>query len=68
LNDRQIEIVFLAKKNYRINNKFIVEQLNVSRQTVTNDLSLLIDKGILERKGSGAGSEYIVKLTKSTNN
>lgn len=67
LNDRQIEIVFLAKKNNRINNKFIVEQLNVSRQTVTNDLSLLTNKGILERKGSGAGSEYIVKLTKSTN-
>ncbi|MEA2043661.1 MAG: ATP-binding protein [Bacteroidota bacterium] len=67
LNDRQIEIVFLAKKNSRINNKLIVEKLNVSRQTVTNDLSLLVDKGIFERKGSGAGSEYIVKLTKSTN-
>ncbi len=67
LNQRQIDIVFLAKKNKRINNKFIVSKFNVSRQTVTNDLLLLTNKKILERKGSGAGSEYIVKLTKSTN-
>lgn len=52
LEDRHIKALLFIKENGRINNNKYQELFNVFKRTVTNDLQLLIDKGLLNRVGT----------------
>jgi ATP-dependent DNA helicase RecG len=55
LNERQIKAVGFIKHNTSITNKQYQELTKCSRNTASNDLSDLIEKGILAQKGAGKG-------------
>jgi len=61
LNERQIKAVLYVKQNGSITNKEY-QKLNLcSRNTATNDLRELVDKGILKKsEKKGAGAYYVV--------
>jgi len=62
LNDRQINAVLYAKEKGKVSNKEYQTLNNCSRNTASNDLAELIEKGILISSGrKGAGSFYELK-------
>ena len=62
LNDRQIKAVIFLKENKRITNKEYQQINNCSRNTATNDLSDLVQKGLINQSNlKGAGSFYALK-------
>ncbi len=62
LNKRQIEAVLFVKEKGKISNKEYQTLNNCSRNTASNDLAELIDKGIFVSSGrKGAGSFYGLK-------
>ncbi len=61
LNERQIKAVLYVKDNGRITNKDYQKVNSCSRNTATNDLRKLVDKGILKQSGKrGAGAYYVI--------
>jgi ATP-dependent DNA helicase RecG len=59
LSERQIAAVEYAKVNGRINNKGYQDLNNISRNTASTDLSILVDKNIFKSSDiKGAGSFY----------
>jgi len=62
LNERQINAVLFAKEKGKISNKEYQTLNNCSRNTASNDLAELLEKGILISSGKrGAGSFYELK-------
>jgi ATP-dependent DNA helicase RecG len=62
LSDRQIKALIFLKENKKITNKNYQQINHCSRNTATNDLSDLIEKGfIIQSHVKGAGSFYILK-------
>ncbi|MGH2645269.1 MAG: ATP-binding protein [Chitinophagaceae bacterium] len=62
LDDRHIKALLFTKEKGRITNSEYQELSNVSKRTVSNDLQLLIDKGLLNRMGTtGKGTYYILQ-------
>ncbi len=60
LNERQIKAVLYVKQNGKITNGEYQKINNCSRNTATNDLKDLIQKGILKESGKkGAGAYYV---------
>jgi ATP-dependent DNA helicase RecG len=53
LNERQIKAISYIKKEGNITNKKYQQINNVSKRTATYELSELVEKGILRRKGEG---------------
>jgi ATP-dependent DNA helicase RecG len=65
LNDRQINAVLFTKQHGRITNGQYQELSQTSKRTATNDLKLLVEKGILMKIGvTGKGTQYILQRGK----
>lgn len=61
LNDRQIKAVMYVKEKGKITNKEYQEINRCSRNTATNDLTELVEKGIFKPSGKrGKGSFYVI--------
>jgi len=61
LNKRQIKAVMYAKEKGKITNKEYQELSVCSRNTATNDLRELIQKGVIRESGKkGAGAFYVI--------
>jgi len=61
LNERQIKAVLYVKERSKITNKEYQKINSCSRNTATNDLRELVDKGILQQSGKkGAGAYYVI--------
>lgn len=61
LNERQYKALIYIKENGNITNSEYMNLANVSRQTATRDLDLLVKLNILEKKGiTGRGTEYFL--------
>lgn len=65
LNERQIAAVEYTKTHGRITNREYVELNHVSRPTATRDLTDLVTKGILQQRGKGRGSSFILTKIES---
>lgn len=62
LNDRQLKAVEYIKENIEITNGIYQEINNVGKTTATEDLQLLVELGIIIRKGNiGRGTKYVMK-------
>ena len=62
LNDRQVKTVLFAKDKGKITNSDYQTLNNCSRNTASNDLTELVDKGLLKPSGQkGAGAFYRLK-------
>ncbi|OGU77959.1 MAG: transcriptional regulator [Stygiobacter sp. RIFOXYA12_FULL_38_9] len=62
LNKRQIKAVRFLKEKNRITNKDYQQLNNCSRNTATNDLANLLEKGLISTSNiQGAGSYYTLK-------
>ena len=61
LNERQIKAVMYVKERGKITNKEYQKLNQCSRNTATNDLKGLTQKGIIKESGKkGAGSYYVI--------
>ncbi len=61
LNERQIKAVMYVKERGKITNKEYQELSVCSRNTATNDLRELIQKGVMRESGKkGAGAFYVI--------
>ena len=61
LNNRQIKAVLYVKEKGKITNKEYQMLNSCSRNTATNDLRDLMNKGILKESGKkGAGAYYVI--------
>ncbi|MDI6895763.1 AlbA family DNA-binding domain-containing protein [Methanocella conradii] len=61
LNERQIKAVIYVKEKGKITNKEYQELSVCSRNTATNDLRELIQKGVMRESGKkGAGAFYVI--------
>lgn len=62
LNDRQVKAILFAKENGKITNSEYQTLTDCSRNTASNDLAKLVDKGLLKPSGQkGAGAFYTLK-------
>ncbi len=62
LNDRQVKAILFLKEKNRITNKDYQQLNSCSRNTATNDLANLIEKGLISTSNiQGAGSYYTLK-------
>lgn len=58
LNERQIEAIDLIKQHGRITTRDYCNLLKVARDTANRDLSSLLGKGIIKKRGSGPQIHY----------
>jgi predicted HTH transcriptional regulator len=65
LGKRQCEILRLMKDSPKITQDKLVKELNISRRTLSRDISFLISKGFLKREGGDFGGSWIVLDKKS---
>jgi predicted HTH transcriptional regulator len=60
LNERHRKAVALARASQRITNAAFQQLVGGSRRTALRELEGLVQKGVLERRGSGRGAHYVV--------
>lgn len=60
LDDRQKQIVGWVQKKGRVTRAECVSMLKVSQNTAKRDLGSLIKRGVLEQKGSGPSTYYVL--------
>ncbi len=62
LNGRQLKAVKYIKENTEITNGIYQEINNIGKTTATEDLQLMVELGIIIRKGNiGRGTKYVLK-------
>ena len=62
LNGRQLKAVQYIKENTEITNGIYQEINNIGKTTATEDLRLMVELGIIIRKGNiGRGTKYVLK-------
>lgn len=62
LEDRQMKALQFIRTNERITNQQYQDLFNISKRTASNDLQLLLEKGLILKVGStGKGTHYILK-------
>lgn len=61
LSERQRRIIALLKEEGRITTRSCAALLNVSQDTALREISTLLSKGIIKRKGAGRGTCYVTK-------
>ncbi|GHS98588.1 ATP-dependent DNA helicase [Bacteroidia bacterium] len=59
LNERQIDALLFFKEQQKITNSEYMEKFNIAERTARYDLSAMVDKGLLIKKGENKSSEYI---------
>ena len=62
LNDRQRDGLKIIFERGKITNADYAETFKISRNTATNDLTKLVDNGLIIRAGRGRGSYYTPKI------
>ena len=62
MNERQKEGLKIIFEKGKITNADYAEMFGVSRNTATNDLSDLVEKGLVKRVGRGRGSYYVPNI------
>ncbi len=62
LNDRQLMALGFIRKMGKIRNADYQSINNVSKRTASRELKEMVDKGIIELTGVGAGANYIAKV------
>lgn len=60
LNERQIKAVDFIKKDGKITTKDYCISLKVARDTANRDLNGLLEKGVIEKRGSGPRIYYVL--------
>ena len=65
LSDRQTRLLELAAKHGRVASSQCAHALRIRRKTVVRELGTLVTIGILELKGQGRGSYYVLKGRKT---
>jgi ATP-dependent DNA helicase RecG len=60
LTERQRNIVEMILKRRRITSSDCVTEFNVTRDTVNRDFSQLMSLGVIEKRGSGRGTYYVL--------
>lgn len=61
INERQIKAVLYAKKHGEITNSIYQEINSIGKTVATEELSKIVDKGLLKQAGSkGRGSKYVI--------
>lgn len=62
LNDRQLKAVQYIKDKAEITNSIYQEINNIGKTTATEDLQLMVELGVIIRKGNiGRGTKYVLK-------
>lgn len=65
LNERQIKAVMYVKERGRITNKEYQEITGIKKRQASEDLRILIEKGIFQKLGTtGKGTYYILRGSK----
>lgn len=67
LNERQIEAVNYLEENEEIKRKDYCDLFGIGKSVAFEELDKMVEKGIIERKGKGRGTRYILR-TKRTKN
>ena len=62
MNERQREGLKIIFEKGKITNADYGKMFKISRNTATNDLSDLVEKGLIKRIGRGRGSYYAPKI------
>ncbi len=65
LNERQIEAVNYLEENEEIKRKDYCDIFGIGKSVAYEELDEMVEKGIIERKGKGRGTHYILR-TKRT--
>jgi hypothetical protein len=60
LNSRQLKVINHLKHNPKIKRKEYVKMMGVSTMTAYRDINELVDRGILECKGGGRSTHYVL--------
>jgi len=60
LNERHHQILSRAAQEGTVSTAWVVEELGVVKDTARRDFALLIDLGLLERKGRGRNTRYVL--------
>jgi ATP-dependent DNA helicase RecG len=60
LEERQKKMLDLVRKERRLTRSECMAKLNISRNTATRDLNKLVELGLLEKKGKGPSTYYIL--------
>ena len=61
LNERQVEAVLYVGEHGRITNREYTELTGVSYNTAHRDLSDLCRRGLIEQRGRGRGTYYVLR-------
>lgn len=62
LNDRQLKAVQYIKDKTEITNAIYQEINSIGKTTATEDLQLMVELGVILRKGNiGRGTKYVLK-------
>jgi len=67
LNERQIEALNYLEENEEIKRKDYCDIFGIGKSVAYEELDEMVEKGIIERKGKGRGTHYILR-TKRTKN
>lgn len=62
LNERQVEAVLYVGEHGRITNRAYQAMCEVSYDTAHRDLRELVEKGLIERRGSGRSTNYVLSI------
>ena len=70
LNDRQKRIVLQAQTQGSVSTAWVIERLNVARDTSRRDFDLLMKLGLVDREGRGRSVRYVParRMAESTDN
>jgi hypothetical protein len=68
LNSRQLKLIRHLKHNPKIKRKEYVKMMGVSTMTAYRDINELVDRNILECKGGGRSTHYVLKNEKESEN
>jgi predicted HTH transcriptional regulator len=62
LNERQRKMVALLVEGEELTSRRCEKEFGITRETATKDFELLMDLGIVERKGAGRSTRYVIAL------
>ena len=60
LTDRQMKIIENIQRNEEITSGDVAKTFNISRQAALKELSKLVDLEIIQLRGKGRGSHYVL--------
>ena len=61
LTERQVKAIDYLARHGKITSQKYISLTNVGERTARNDLSAMVNKGLLQKKGKTQGSYYIIR-------